>query len=180
MLHPAAVSDFKLNKVKIPKVTDNISEIREFIKKHKLNVKTSGKGRNKETIVKDIRNAMNLNVKTRDSTRNKNDIIKKIPKTSKNLMEIIPRDILRNALSFLTAEQRSYRSVVSQEFRNAVKETNNRDTSLYLRVVFCGMHMQLISTVNFVFVFCVFLNEKATNMPYTHRKFETYVNVYVR
>ena len=54
---------FYVNEIKIPTQKNSIIEIREFIEKHQLNVKTVGKGRKKQLIVKDINNIMNLNQK---------------------------------------------------------------------------------------------------------------------
>ena len=105
-----------LNHIPLLTTDCKLERIRNFIREHELSIKTSGKGRDKETIVKDVNRIL---------------IKKQIPVT-----------VLSLSLSFLHLQHRMQLCYISKKFQQSVILTNKTDKSIGISVWRTGKYDQ--------------------------------------
>ena len=90
-----------LDSIEAPTTKWKIKDIRTFINEHNLSIETKGKGKNKKTIVLEIKQAL--------------------------IKKEIPKDLVSYLFSFLDLKQRTQLSVISHKFHKCVISTNQND-----------------------------------------------------
>lgn len=108
VLLDSAVTMILWNNISPPTTDCKLKTVRDFVKNHKLCIKTAGKGRTKIRIIEDI-----------------NQILK---------YKKIPKDVLSHLLTFLDLKDRVPLSCISKVFQECVIFINKKDKTIAVTV----------------------------------------------